>query len=55
MTCPALTIDGLCGIYGKPERPAVCASLRAEAGMCGGSREEALDLLAMLEKLTAPD
>lgn len=54
MACPALTAEGLCGIHGKPERPAVCASLKAEPGMCGASREEALALLARLEELTAP-
>lgn len=54
LPCPALTPDGRCSVFGKPERPAVCSSLRPEPGMCGSSREEALALLAALEKATAP-
>jgi hypothetical protein len=54
MPCPCLTAEGLCSIYAKPERPAVCASLRAEPAMCGSSREEALAMLSELERLTAP-
>lgn len=52
--CPHLTEDLRCGLFGKPERPRVCASLRPSAEMCGSSREEALAYLRMLEELTAP-
>jgi uncharacterized protein len=52
--CPQLSPEGLCLLYGKPERPPVCASLRPEAEMCGSSREEALAYLAALEAATAP-
>jgi Fe-S-cluster containining protein len=55
LACPCLTPEGLCSIYDRPERPAVCASLRAEPAMCGASREEALAILAEMERLTAPD
>jgi uncharacterized protein len=55
LPCPHLDKDYFCGIYGKPERPAVCAGLRAEREMCGSSREEALAYLARLEILTLPD
>lgn len=51
--CAQLSPQGLCRIYGKPERPAVCASLKAAAQMCGSSREEALAYLAALEAATA--
>jgi uncharacterized protein len=52
--CVQLSPQGLCGIYGRPERPAVCASLKATAQMCGSSREEALAYLAALEAATEP-
>lgn len=52
--CPHLTGDLRCGLFGKPERPRVCASLQPSAEMCGGSREEALAYLRRLEELTAP-
>lgn len=52
--CVQLSPEGLCSIYGKPERPAVCSSLRASSEMCGSSREEALAYLAALEAATAP-
>jgi uncharacterized protein len=52
--CVQLTDAGLCAIYGKPERPAVCGSLRPIPEMCGSSREEALSYLAALEAATAP-
>jgi hypothetical protein len=44
-----------CRIFGQPERPAVCASLRPHAAMCGESREQAMATLTWLERLTAPD
>jgi hypothetical protein len=52
--CVQLLPDFRCAIFGRPERPAVCASLRAGAEMCGTGREEALDYLAKLERLTGP-
>jgi uncharacterized protein len=52
--CVQLTEAGLCAIYGSPERPAVCSSLRPGPEMCGASREEALAYLAALEEATAP-
>ncbi len=52
--CPALTRDYRCALYGRPERPAVCAALRPMPEMCGSSRDEALAYLAALETATAP-
>ncbi|WP_101927331.1 MULTISPECIES: YkgJ family cysteine cluster protein [Luteimonas] len=43
-----------CRLFGKPERPAFCASLRPAADMCGDSREIAFAMLDRLERLTAP-
>lgn len=50
--CVQLLPDMRCGIFGRPERPAFCASLRPSQEMCGGSREEATGYLDELERLT---
>src|SRR5436305_15327523 len=52
--CPHLTGDEKCALFGLPERPATCVSLRPQQEMCGGSREEALVTLARWELLTRP-
>ena len=52
--CVQLTDDNRCRLFGRPERPAVCVSLRASAEMCGASATEALIYLTELERLTAP-
>ena len=46
--------DLRCALYGRPERPAVCTSLRPSVGMCGGSAAEAMSILAALETATGP-
>ena len=43
-----------CKIFGSPDRPAVCASLKPSYEMCGENREEALAYLEQLERDTAP-
>ncbi|MDX2111212.1 MAG: YkgJ family cysteine cluster protein [Verrucomicrobiota bacterium] len=53
--CIHLSDDYLCGLWGRPERPAVCNSLRAHVEMCGSNRWQALLRLARLEKATRPD
>ncbi len=50
--CVQLTDDNRCRLFGMPERPAVCASLRPSEEMCRNSRDEALEWLANLECLT---
>ena len=52
--CIQLTADDRCTIFGKPERPAVCASLRPDAAMCGASRGQALTYLEAMERATRP-
>jgi hypothetical protein len=54
LACAQLSSEGLCLVFGRPERPAVCAALRPSPEMCGSSREEALARLAALEDATAP-
>ena len=50
--CPHLDADLRCGLFGQPERPAVCGSLQPSAEMCGDSRELALRWLTALEMAT---
>ena len=52
--CIQLDEQDRCKIFGRPERPAVCVALRPEPEMCGGSREQALRWLGMVERETAP-
>jgi Fe-S-cluster containining protein len=52
--CVQLDAQQRCRVFGQPERPAVCASLRPVAEMCGESREHALTWLARLEVATVP-
>jgi hypothetical protein len=52
--CAQLTPDLRCALFGRPERPAVCVSLRPSIGMCGGSASEAMRILADLEAVTRP-
>jgi hypothetical protein len=52
--CIQLTVDNACAIFGHADRPAVCASLRPTAEMCGDSREQALRWLGHMERHTAP-
>jgi hypothetical protein len=51
--CSQLDDNNACRIFGRPERPAVCASLQPAADMCGASRGHALAWLTRLERETA--
>lgn len=53
MRCVQLADDYRCRIFGQPERPAVCSSLRPQLEMCGATREAAMSYLTTLERLTA--
>jgi hypothetical protein len=50
--CVQLLPDFRCALFGRPERPAVCASLRPRESMCGATRDAALAFLAELEQAT---
>jgi hypothetical protein len=52
--CVQLLPDYRCALFGKPERPAICVSLRPTEEMCGATREEALAYLTCLEGATRP-
>ncbi len=53
--CVQLTELNHCKLFGRPERPAVCVSLRPNPQMCGDSDSEALAVLTALELATTPD
>lgn len=50
--CAQLTPDNRCRLFGLPERPAVCASLRPSREMCGDSADHAYQYLWLLELQT---
>ncbi|MBR6075954.1 MAG: YkgJ family cysteine cluster protein [Victivallales bacterium] len=52
--CIQLDSEFRCKIFGSPDRPKVCGSLRPMEEMCGSCREEAMAILAEWEKKTAP-
>ena len=53
---PCINLDEnfRCRIFNHPDRPAVCASLQPSPEMCGSCRQEAMEYLENLEKITAP-
>ena len=54
VACIQLQADFSCAIFGRPERPAVCVSLRPSEGMCGADRPDAMAILIRLEVATKP-
>jgi len=54
VACVQLDQDLRCRLFGQPERPAFCVSLRPHAEMCGDSREQAMAILMRLEVETDP-
>lgn len=51
--CIHLTADYRCGLFGLPERPAVCVQFQATESLCGSSRRDAFHRLQQLEAATA--
>ncbi|MFD0739554.1 YkgJ family cysteine cluster protein [Lysobacter koreensis] len=54
VACVQLDAQLRCQLFGKPERPSFCASLRPSAEMCGARREDAFAILDALELATQP-
>lgn len=52
--CVHLRGDLRCGLWGRPDRPAVCASFSPDPVVCGRDRGEALRILGDLEQATRP-
>lgn len=44
-----------CALFGDPRRPTLCDAFKAEASICGDSREQALAIITELERLSEPD
>jgi hypothetical protein len=55
VACVQLTADLRCALFGLPQRPAVCVSLRPSAEMCGETQAEAIAWLTALDRDTAPE
>jgi hypothetical protein len=53
--CVQLLPDMRCALFGKPERPAVCVTLRPTESMCCANSDEALAKLTALELATMPE
>ena len=53
--CVQLSLENLCILFGKPERPSVCVNLEAGEEMCGSSYEEAYRNITWLEEQTRPE
>lgn len=51
--CQHLNPDNRCLIFGTPERPEACARFAPEPDICGENREQALQILTLLETDTA--
>ena len=50
--CIHLTSDMTCQLFASPERPSFCATFKAEASVCGSSRDEALSIIKMIERVS---
>ncbi|MCL1635049.1 YkgJ family cysteine cluster protein [Luteimonas sp. SX5] len=52
--CVQLDDDYRCRLFGRPERPKFCASLRPQRPMCGEDRAAAFAIIDALEIATRP-
>ncbi len=53
--CVQLDEVNRCGLFGRTERPAVCAALSPVPEMCGEDGAQAIEYLTWLEMETRPD
>lgn len=54
MHCLHLGDNYRCKIFTHPDRPNLCDAFKASMDVCGSNREEALQLISILEIETAP-
>jgi hypothetical protein len=47
--CIQLDEHNLCRLFGKPDRPALCAAFKADPAVCGDSSQQAMELITLLE------
>lgn len=53
--CLHLNEDYLCEIFTSPERPDLCDEFKASTDVCGANREQAMQLISILEIETSPE
>jgi hypothetical protein len=51
--CLHLTKDRCCDLFGSIHRPKICEKFQADPEICGKSKREAMELIALLEKETS--
>ncbi len=51
--CVQLDESNFCRIFGRTDRSIVCGAFQADIGVCGITREEAMNNLIALENVTA--
>ena len=51
--CIHLSNDYRCQLFGRSDRPDVCVNFQALAETCGNSRQQAMEILVALERLTS--
>jgi hypothetical protein len=51
--CVHLSVESLCALFGKPERPPVCGQFKAELDVCGVDQADAIRLITWWENATA--
>ena len=52
--CLHLGEDYRCKIFGQPERPSLCDGFKANLDVCGLNRQQAMQLISILEAETSP-
>lgn len=52
IACVNLDDAFFCRLFGRPERPDLCAQFKPELSVCGDSREHAMQLIELLEIAT---
>ncbi|BDY07054.1 hypothetical protein F0521_40950 [Ferrimonas sp. YFM] len=50
--CIQLDDNNLCKLFGQPQRPVVCGAFKPDADLCGGTDEQAMATLTLLEQDT---
>ncbi|MDY7564364.1 YkgJ family cysteine cluster protein [Pseudomonas sp. RTC3] len=51
--CLHLSVESLCALFGRPDRPAVCSAFSADEEVCGSNQAEAIRLIGWWEQATA--
>ncbi|MGK0499858.1 MAG: Fe-S-cluster containining protein [Oceanicoccus sp.] len=52
VVCVNLDEQMACRLFGKAERPLLCEQFKVEPSVCGDNRQQALQLITLLEQVT---